>query len=44
MKWTLETGHVDSSPAVGTDGTVYVGSHDYVYALNGADGSAKWAR
>ena len=36
------TGMVRSSPAVGTDGTVYVGSDDgCLYALS-ADGSTKW--
>ncbi|MEM2089259.1 MAG: PQQ-binding-like beta-propeller repeat protein, partial [Thermoproteota archaeon] len=31
-----------SSPAIGYDGTIYVGSHDnYTYALN-PDGSLKW--
>ena len=38
-----QTGNaIDSSPAVGPDGTVYVGSDDhYLYAVN-ADGSPKW--
>jgi outer membrane protein assembly factor BamB len=27
QKWSFTTGHdVDSSPAIGTDGTIYVGS------------------
>jgi len=35
--------HVDSSPAIGSDGTVYVGSGDHnVYALNGATGALLW--
>lgn len=43
-KWdyATEEGPLDSSPAVGADGTVYVGSYDsYLYALN-PDGSLKW--
>lgn len=36
---------VDSSPAVGPDGTVYVGCVDgNLYALNGQTGEQKWAR
>ena len=32
-----------SSPAIGADGTVYIGSaDDYLYALNPDDGSLKW--
>ena len=32
-----------SSPAIGADGTVYVGSDDKnVYALDGATGAKKW--
>ena len=34
---------VTSSPVVGADGTVYVGSNDgSFYAFNGSDGSVKW--
>ena len=34
---------MDSSPAIGTDGTIYVGSRDKnLYAIN-PDGSKKWA-
>ncbi len=42
--WEFGTAHaVRSSPAVGGDGTVYVGSHDkHVYALDPDDGSEKW--
>jgi len=33
---------IDSSPAVGSDGTIYIGSYDqYLYAVN-SDGSQKW--
>jgi outer membrane protein assembly factor BamB len=42
-KWSFETGGgIESSPAIGADGTVYFGSHDgYFYALN-PDGTEKW--
>jgi outer membrane protein assembly factor BamB len=42
--WEFLTGReVLSSPAIGSDGTVYVGSGDMkVYALNGATGAKKW--
>ena len=34
---------MESSPAIGSDGTIYVGSDDNnVYAINPADGSQKW--
>jgi outer membrane protein assembly factor BamB len=38
--WEFETeGYVDSSPAIGSDGTVYVGSQDKkLYAINGKSG------
>jgi PKD repeat protein len=43
LKWKYQTGHeVSSSPAIGGDGTIYVGSYDnYLYALN-PDGTLKW--
>jgi len=43
LNWTFETGNlIESSPVVGPDGTIYVGSNDSnLYALN-ADGSKKW--
>ena len=43
LKWRYETGlFVESSPAIGVDGTVYVGSQDYyLYAIN-PDGTLKW--
>jgi len=42
-KWRFETGDaVASSPAIGSDGTIYVGSSDgYVYAIN-PNGTQKW--
>ena len=42
--WEFETGGgVYSSPAIGSDGTVYVGSKDNkLYALNGNSGVKLW--
>ena len=45
--WEFETGEseygVSSSPAIGSDGTVYVGSNDNkLYALNGKSGVKLW--
>ena len=42
--WEFETGgHVHSSPAIGSDGTVYVGSWDKkLYAINGKSGVKLW--
>ncbi len=43
--WEFQTGgEVHSSPAIGADGMVYVGSNDNnVYALDGATGQKLWA-
>ena len=43
LKWRFQTGYyVSSSPAIGADGTIFVGSVDkYIYALN-SDGTLKW--
>ena len=43
IKWTFTTGNaITSSPAIGSDGTIYVGSWDYnLYAIN-PDSSLKW--
>jgi outer membrane protein assembly factor BamB len=42
LKWRYETGSIFSSSAIGSDGTIYVGSEDhYLYALN-SDGTLKW--
>jgi outer membrane protein assembly factor BamB len=43
QKWKFTTGNfVNSSPAVGADGTIYVGSFDHnLYAIS-EDGSQKW--
>ena len=41
-KWTFNAGQLYSTPAVGTDGTIYIGSLDKnLYALN-PDGTLKW--
>ena len=42
--WEFETGgSVDFSPAIGSDGTVYVGSRDNkLYALSGKSGVKLW--
>ena len=44
MKWEFESGAgIYSSPSIGSDGTIYVGSDDHrLYALNGATGVAAW--
>ena len=44
LKWAFPTGGgIYSSPAVGRDGTIYVGSRDFkIYAIN-PDGSLKWS-
>jgi outer membrane protein assembly factor BamB len=43
LKWRFKTdGQIVSSPAIASDGTVYVGSDDnYFYAIN-RDGSLRW--
>ena len=43
LRWSFMTGrHVTSSPAIGSNGTIYVGSTDYnLYAIN-PDGTRKW--
>ena len=43
QKWAVETeGMINSSPAIGSDGTIYVGSEDSnLYAIN-PDGNLKW--
>jgi len=43
-KWTFATGQqIQSTAAIGTDGTIYIGSNDYkLYAIN-PDGTQKWA-
>ena len=41
QKWKLATGEVQSSPAVGADGTIYVGAYYSLWAIN-PDGTEKW--
>uniref|UniRef100_A0A7C4GFJ8 Pyrrolo-quinoline quinone repeat domain-containing protein n=1 Tax=Fervidobacterium thailandense TaxID=1008305 RepID=A0A7C4GFJ8_9BACT len=43
LKWNFKTREsIGSSPAIGADGTIYVGSWDsYLYALS-QDGTLKW--
>jgi len=40
LKWKYETGYyIESSPAIGSDGTIYVGAADnYLYAIRGSSG------
>ena len=41
--WEFETGDIVSDPAIGSDGTVYVGSFDNkLYAINGKSGGKLW--
>ena len=42
--WEFETGSaIESSPAIGANGTVYVGSDDgWLYAVNGSTGTKIW--
>ena len=44
IKWVVDLfGDVDSSPGIGSDGTIYVGADNFhVYALNPANGATKW--
>ena len=43
FKWRYKTGEqIDSSPAIGKDGTIYIGSWDHcLYAIN-SNGSLRW--
>jgi len=43
LKWKYKTSSsIESSPAIGSDGTIYVGSYDnHLYAIK-PDGSLKW--
>ena len=43
FKWNFPTGYwIHSSPAIGNDGIIYIGSQDnYLYAIN-PDGTVKW--
>ena len=53
LKWVLPLGSncppffqfcpIESTPAIGADGTIYIGSDDFnIYAVN-SDGSLKWS-
>ena len=43
-KWRFKIGSRVREPAIGADGTVYVGSDDTkLYAVNPADGSERWS-
>jgi len=42
LKWSYSTGDDASSPAIGADGTLYVGLGDRLYAFN-PDGTVKWS-
>lgn len=42
LQWVYPVGSSTSTPAIGTDSTIYVGSHDSnLYAIN-PDGTLKW--
>ncbi|MHC4184039.1 MAG: hypothetical protein ACYSR0_11900, partial [Planctomycetota bacterium] len=43
IKWTFQAGtSISSSPVIGIDGTIYIGSKDkHLYAIN-PDGTLKW--
>ena len=43
--WTYQTGNLItfSSPSVGTDGSVYIGSGDNLYAVNPSTGTLVWS-
>jgi outer membrane protein assembly factor BamB len=44
LKWSFTTGdEVLSSPAIGADGTIYVGSKDGKFCAINPDGSPKWS-
>lgn len=44
LKWTFKAGDViSSSPAIGLDGAVYVGSHDSSFYAVNSNGTLKWS-
>src|SRR5258706_14150520 len=51
QRWSVGGGpKFEASPAIGADGTIYIGTSgspfrdaNYLYAINPADGSTKWA-
>lgn len=43
VKWTFEAGGgIESSPAIGVDGTIYFGAHDNKFYAVNPDGTLKW--
>lgn len=43
VAWSYKTdSNIESSPAVGSDGTIYVGSHDGCFYAFNPDGTLKW--
>lgn len=43
LKWTFEAGEgIESSPAIGVDGTIYFGAHDNKFYAVNPDGTLKW--
>jgi outer membrane protein assembly factor BamB len=41
--WTFETGwNIESSPVIGPDGTIYIGSHDNTFYAVNPNGTQKW--
>jgi RHS repeat-associated protein len=43
-RWTLTRAAIWTSPAIGVDGTVYVGADDGLHAVDPATGATKWSR
>ncbi len=42
LKWSIEIGSSDSTPAIGSDGTIYIGGNNKIlYAIN-SNGTLKW--
>jgi outer membrane protein assembly factor BamB len=42
LKWQIQLGsEITASPAIGSDGTLYIGSDRYLYAIR-SDGTQKW--
>lgn len=46
VKWRFNaSGNFETSPAIGPDGTVYIGNSNWkFYAINGATGKEKWSK
>ena len=43
LEWAFKTGsNIESSPAIGSDGTIYIGSHDNTFYAINPDGTEKW--